>query len=209
MTNWNALDDGELEFFNQDGDFAMTMHAIPSGFSPKQCAGNPAKILITTMPALDVAAGRLDDGKSGFNEISARQTGAQLARNAQPMHGERFILGFLQTARRAGIQMHELVQQRVERTLGVGVVAQRVGIAQFAADCHLLFLAEVVDYIANLMHLTALDLSAGTGQLADGGVQRLATIQNIQSRHFEIDAAALQILEQLPDYGAVLGGALA
>src|SRR6476469_954526 len=187
----------------------MTVHAIPSGFSPKQCAGYPAKILIATLPALDIAADRLDDGKGGFNEIGARQARAQLARNAQPMHGERFVLAFLQTARRAGVQMHELVQQRVKRALSVGVVARSVGIAQFAADGHLLFLAEVVDHIANLMHLATLDLSARTRQLANGCVQSLTAIQNIQTRHLEIDAAALQVLQQLPDYSAVLGGALA
>jgi len=59
--------------------------------------------------------------------------------------------------------MHELMQQRVAGTLGFHVIAGGIGIAQLAADRHLMFFTEVVDHVADFMHLTALDQSARAG----------------------------------------------
>jgi hypothetical protein len=35
MTEGKSFDDREFQFFDQDGKFAITMNAIPSGFGPE------------------------------------------------------------------------------------------------------------------------------------------------------------------------------
>ena len=73
----------ELQFFDQDRKFAMTVKAVPSRFGPQQSASHPAKVLASTLPALDVAADSLHRGEGGFDEIGTAERAAELLSKAR------------------------------------------------------------------------------------------------------------------------------
>jgi hypothetical protein len=66
----------------------------------------------------------------------------------------------------------------------------------------------MIDHVADLMDLATLDQPAFAGHFAHGRGESLTAIQNVQTRHVEIHPAAPDVLQQVPDYGEVLGGAL-
>ena len=83
--------------------------------------------------------------------------------------------------------------QRVQRLLGGGVVFQSVGCAQFLRHCRLLFIGQMIQHVPTLVDLAALDRCRLTGVLLHRGTQRLASIQNVQPRLGEIEAAIHQV----------------
>jgi hypothetical protein len=79
---------------------------------------------------------------------------------------------FLETPRRARIDVHQLAVQTVESALGVGVIHHRVGILQFSFDIAFVFLGKVIDHIAFLVNLASLDEGSLTRMPANRCVQR-------------------------------------
>ena len=73
MTNGYCFDDCEFEFFDKYGKLAIAMNAVPPGFSRQQTTGNPAQILVSALPTLDVAAHSLHGGEGRLNQVGAAE----------------------------------------------------------------------------------------------------------------------------------------
>ena len=96
----------------------MPDHSPELPFGDQQSRANPALDLIAWPPAFDVAANRLNDRKRRLDHVGATQSAAELIGDAQLVHGERFLQPFLQTACRAGIEIHQLAMQFLQSALG-------------------------------------------------------------------------------------------
>ena len=88
------------------------------------------------------------------------------------------------------------------------MIFQGVGRVQLFGHQRFLFIGQMIQHIAPLMDLAALDRRRLAGMLLSPPRQRFATIQNIESRLAEIESAIHQIAQQLAHYGGVFGGAL-
>ena len=124
------------------------------------------------------------------------------------MNSERLVHAFAQTPRRARIEIHQFAMQSVQRLFGCVVIFHRVGRVQLLRDQRLVFLADVIQHIAPLVYLTALDRRRFAGILLHRRMQCLAAIQHIQPRLGEVQPTIHQIAQQFTDDGGVLGGSL-
>jgi len=65
----------------------------------------------------------------------------------EPVYGQRFLQAFLQTPRRAGIEVHQFAMQLGQRQLG-GVVSDGVGRVELLGHRGLLFIGQVIQHVA-------------------------------------------------------------
>ena len=131
-----------------------------------------------------------------------------MRRNVEPMYGQRFLQPFLQTSRCARIQVHQFALQLGQRQFGGGMLFHCVSRIQFFGHRRLLFIGQMIEHIAPLMNLTALDRCRLASVFEYRCTERLAAIQKIQSWLSEIQPAIGQVALQLAHHRCILGGAL-
>ena len=112
--------------------------------SHQEPRANPPLDLITRLPALDVPANRLHDGKRGLDHVGAAERAAELIGDTQLVNGERFFHAFFQAARCARIQFHQLAMQPLQSALGFRVIDHGVGVLQFLLHVGLVFVGKVI-----------------------------------------------------------------
>ncbi|OPZ47036.1 MAG: hypothetical protein BWY92_01850 [Firmicutes bacterium ADurb.BinA052] len=125
------------------------------------------------------------------------------------MNRERFFHSFRQTARRAGVDMHEFPVQALQRLLGGLVVDHRVGVLQLPLDVGFVLLRQVIDHVPFLVYLAALDEARLAGVPFHRRSQGLAAVENVQPRRTEIQAALHQFAQQRVHHSGIFGGSLA
>ena len=108
----------------------MASDAAELFLGDQQTGADPALALIALMPAFHVEANCLHDGEGRLDHIGAGQSLPELHRKLKAMHGQRFLHPFLQTSRRARIEIHQFAVQSVQRQFGRIIVFQRVGRVQ-------------------------------------------------------------------------------
>ena len=123
----------------------------------QQARSHPALPLIARVPPFHIGANSLHDGESRLDHIGAGQCLAQLRWNLEAMHGERFFHSFGQAARRARIAVHQLAVQLVQGQLGRVVVLVGIRRIQLLRHQRLLIFAQMIQHIAALVNLSALD----------------------------------------------------
>src|SRR5580658_9142158 len=106
MAKWDSLENSQLQFFDEDREFAISVHAVPPGFCIKQSTADPAEILVAALPAFHVSTNRFYDGKCRFDQIGAGEAASKHRRNPQAMDRKGLFQTFFQAARRARIQVH-------------------------------------------------------------------------------------------------------
>ena len=122
------------------------------------------------------------------------------------MHGQRFLHPLSQTPRRARIEIHEFAMQRVQGLLGGRVIFQCVRRVQFLRYRRLLFIRQMIEHVAPLVNLAALDRSRLAGMLFHRRRQCLPAIQNVKPRLIEIESAVHQIAQEFADQVAETAG---
>ena len=97
----------------------------------------------------------------------------------------------------------------LQRSLGIGVFGHPVGVLQFPLHRLAVLFRQVIEHVAPLMDLAALDAGGLARMTTHRRSQRLTAIQHIQAGHAEVQAASGQITEQLANHRGVLGCSLA
>src|SRR5215471_16838200 len=105
------------------------------------------------------------------------------------MHRESFLHPFLQTARGAGIEMHQLAMQTFQRPLGVAVIRHAVSISQFSSHVSLEVLGKVIDHVTFPVYLAALNEGRFPAMMLDRRAQGFAAVENIEPWRSEIQTA--------------------
>src|SRR5947207_173333 len=108
MSKWDSLENSQLQFFDKEREFAISVHAVPARLCKKQSTANPAEILITALPAFHVSTNRFYNGKCRFDQIGAGEAGSEHRRNPQAEDRKGIFQTLFQAARRARIQVHQL-----------------------------------------------------------------------------------------------------
>ena len=109
------------------------------------------------------------------------------------MHRQGFLHPFAQTPRRTRIEIHQFAMQLVQCLLGGGIVFHCVSRIQPFRDSWLLLVGQMIQHVAALVNLAALDRRRLTRVLFHGRGQRLATVQNVEPRFGEIEPATQQV----------------
>jgi hypothetical protein len=100
------------------------------------------------------------------------------------MHGQGFFKTFFQAAGRARIQMHQFVMQALQRALGVLVIGHCIGALQLPPNIRFVLLGQMIDDIALLMDLAALDKGCLAG-LPAAQIQKLVAHGTLQMSLFD------------------------
>src|SRR3954471_19147202 len=112
------------------------------------------------------------------------------------MDRERLFEAFLQTASRARVQMHQLEMQLFQRAFGIGIISHGRGVLPFPSEVGFILFRQVIDDVAFLVNLTALE----EGCLASGPADRrrpgLAALYDLPPWRAEIASALPPIAQQ-------------
>ena len=144
-----------------------------------------------------------------LDRIGRAQRAVQRACDPQLLHRQRFLQPFAQAVRRArmlGMKRRRQPRELLLGQLGLGTVP---GVAHGAADAGVQLLGQMLDHVAPLVLLAALDERESSEAIDDGLAQRLASIDHPQPHTIRVESALHQIAEQRAhDPGALCGASI-
>jgi len=112
------------------------------------------------------------------------------------MDGQRFLKAFPETVRGPRVTIRKILQQKLQRRLGLGVIKLAVRHCQGDGDPCLFRIRQVREHIALLVNLAALNDGALAKHVRHRLVKRLPAIQDVQSRLGGIKTPLDQIGQQ-------------
>ena len=114
----------------------------------------------------------------GYCVVDGQKVPLKRTRLRTKENRERFLHAFLETSRRARIQVHELAMQLCERPLGRLIFLHRVGILQLPAHAGLVLLRQVIQHVAFLQSRALARWPQERGFLLTGGFRRTPVSQS-------------------------------
>jgi len=150
---------------------------------------DPAFDVIAIAPALDAAANCLHNRERRLDYIGAAQGPAKLVRHAQLVNRQGSSMPSSRLRAALGFRSIQLPMQLIERAFGLGIAGHRIRVLQFAPHVGFVFIGQMIDNVAALVDLAALDQSASPACLRTAEASALPPSQDVQPRHREVHAA--------------------
>src|SRR5258708_19830212 len=162
-----------------------------------QARGRPTQGLLSFSPAFHVARHALDGREARLDGIGGGQCSAQQPAHTQPMHRQRFLQPFFQTACRAGVDAFQLPEDFLQLRFCRRVIPHRVAVTDSPVVIALDVLRQMFFHIAPLVNLAALHFGTLAEHSLDSRAQRFRSVDHEQVAPIGIEAARHQVFQQL------------
>jgi hypothetical protein len=204
-----AVYDRAIEGADESGDLTVTTEATEATRTLAQACCQPPDRHVSVAPAADVADEVANEAVEVLDRVRAPQRAVEGAGDPEPLERERLVEPFAQGGGGPRMGALEPGSELLEAALGERRVRQAVCLGEHTPHARPHRLGEVLEDVAPLVDLAALDARCGPARVADRLAQAGAPVDDEESGLVEVEPALAQVGEQCLTDGRVLGRALA
>src|SRR5215468_3247686 len=198
-----------VERANEGSEITVAAQPAEAASDLLQAGSDPADEHAAVAPAPDMADEVPDQAVEILDRVRAPQRPVQRPRDAQALQREGLVEPFAQGRRRAGVGGVEPGGELEEAALGECGVREAPGFVEHTADARPHRLGEMLEDVAPLVDVAALDDRPRPAGVTDRFAEAGAAVDHEEDRRVEIQSALAEVRQQALTDGGVLGRAFA